>query len=62
MRLFGVLTNRVSVVSVDGEPAGLPLGARGTLGRALLHGLLAPAPAARHHLYTAPNTGGVYFY
>ncbi|XP_026323358.1 ecdysone-induced protein 74EF isoform X2 [Hyposmocoma kahamanoa] len=43
---------------VDGEPAGLPLGARGTLGRALLHGLLAPAPAARHHLYTAPNTGG----
>ncbi|XP_049887959.1 ecdysone-induced protein 74EF isoform X2 [Pectinophora gossypiella] len=42
---------------VDGEPAGLPLGARG-LGRALLHGLLAPSPAARHPLYTAPNTNG----
>ncbi|XP_037964277.1 ecdysone-induced protein 74EF isoform X2 [Plutella xylostella] len=45
---------------VDGEPAGMPLGARGSLGRALLHGLLAPAPAARHHLYnTAPNTGSL---
>nr|ALG36651.1 ecdysone-responsive transcription factor E74 [Grapholitha molesta] len=43
---------------VDGEPAGLPLGARG-LGRALLHGLLAPAQAARHPLYTAPNTGSL---
>ncbi|XP_049887960.1 ETS translocation variant 1 isoform X3 [Pectinophora gossypiella] len=42
---------------MDGEPAGLPLGARG-LGRALLHGLLAPSPAARHPLYTAPNTNG----
>ncbi|KAG7303802.1 hypothetical protein JYU34_010698 [Plutella xylostella] len=45
---------------MDGEPAGMPLGARGSLGRALLHGLLAPAPAARHHLYnTAPNTGSL---
>ncbi|XP_072935375.1 uncharacterized protein Eip74EF isoform X2 [Epargyreus clarus] len=44
---------------VDGEPAGLPLGARGSLGRVLLHGLLAPAPAPRHHLYTAPNTGSL---
>ncbi|XP_048006109.1 ecdysone-induced protein 74EF isoform X3 [Leguminivora glycinivorella] len=43
---------------MDGEPAGLPLGARG-LGRALLHGLLAPAQAARHPLYTAPNTGSL---
>ncbi|XP_059051402.1 uncharacterized protein LOC131846178 isoform X1 [Achroia grisella] len=42
-----------------GEPAGLRLGARGSLGQALLHGLLAPAPAARHHLYTAPNTGSL---
>ncbi|CAH2100462.1 unnamed protein product [Euphydryas editha] len=44
---------------VDGEPTALSLGARGTLGRALLHGLLAPAPAPRHHLYTAPNTGSL---
>ncbi|XP_073954317.1 ecdysone-induced protein E74 isoform X3 [Choristoneura fumiferana] len=43
---------------MDGEPAGLPLGARG-LGRALLHGLLAPAQAVRHPLYTAPNTGSL---
>ncbi|XP_053601981.1 ecdysone-induced protein 74EF isoform X1 [Plodia interpunctella] len=41
-----------------GEPAGLRLGARGSLGQALLHGLLAPAPA-RHHLYTAPSTGSL---
>ncbi|XP_014355461.2 ecdysone-induced protein 74EF isoform X1 [Papilio machaon] len=45
---------------VDGEPGTLALGARGSLGRALLHGLLAPAPAPRHHhLYTAPNTGSL---
>ncbi|CAK1547997.1 unnamed protein product [Leptosia nina] len=44
---------------MDGEPAGLPLGARGSLGRALLHGLLAPASTPRHHLYTAPNTGSL---
>ncbi|XP_050357450.1 ecdysone-induced protein 74EF isoform X1 [Nymphalis io] len=44
---------------VDGEPTALSLGARGSLGRALLHGLLAPAPAPRHHLYTAPNTGSL---
>ncbi|CAH4035222.1 unnamed protein product [Pieris brassicae] len=44
---------------VDGEPTGLTLGARGSLGRALLHGLLAPASAPRHHLYTAPNTGSL---
>ncbi|XP_045504021.1 ecdysone-induced protein 74EF isoform X1 [Colias croceus] len=44
---------------VDGEPTGLPLGARGSLGRALLHGLLAPASTTRHHLYTAPNTGSL---
>ncbi|KAI5637355.1 ets-domain-containing protein [Phthorimaea operculella] len=42
---------------MDGEPAGLPLGARG-LGRALLHGLLAPSQGVRHPLYTAPNTNG----
>ncbi|XP_032526157.1 ecdysone-induced protein 74EF isoform X3 [Danaus plexippus] len=44
---------------VDGEPTSLTLGARGSLGRALLHGLLAPAPAPRHPLYTAPNTGSL---
>ncbi|KAJ0180854.1 hypothetical protein K1T71_002939 [Dendrolimus kikuchii] len=44
---------------VDGEPAGLPLGARGPLSRAFLHGLLTPAASARHHLYTAPNTGSL---
>ncbi|CAH2068113.1 unnamed protein product, partial [Iphiclides podalirius] len=45
---------------VDAEPGALALGARGSLGRALLHGLLAPAPAPRHHhLYTAPNTGSL---
>ncbi|XP_014355477.2 ecdysone-induced protein 74EF isoform X2 [Papilio machaon] len=45
---------------MDGEPGTLALGARGSLGRALLHGLLAPAPAPRHHhLYTAPNTGSL---
>ncbi|XP_045504059.1 ecdysone-induced protein 74EF isoform X4 [Colias croceus] len=44
---------------MDGEPTGLPLGARGSLGRALLHGLLAPASTTRHHLYTAPNTGSL---
>ncbi|XP_046967673.1 ecdysone-induced protein 74EF isoform X2 [Vanessa cardui] len=44
---------------MDGEPTALSLGARGSLGRALLHGLLAPAPAPRHHLYTAPNTGSL---
>ncbi|XP_050663647.1 ecdysone-induced protein 74EF-like isoform X2 [Leptidea sinapis] len=44
---------------VDGEPTGLTLGARGSLGRALLHGLLAPTPAPRHHLYTAPNNGSL---
>ncbi|XP_026727461.1 ecdysone-induced protein 74EF isoform X1 [Trichoplusia ni] len=42
---------------VDGEPAGLPLSARSSLSRALL--LLAPGPTARHHLYTAPNTGSL---
>lgn len=46
-------------VIVDGKPAGLPLSARGSLERAMLHSLLAPAPTARHHLYTAPNTGNV---
>ncbi|XP_050663648.1 ecdysone-induced protein 74EF-like isoform X3 [Leptidea sinapis] len=44
---------------MDGEPTGLTLGARGSLGRALLHGLLAPTPAPRHHLYTAPNNGSL---
>ncbi|XP_023945798.1 ecdysone-induced protein 74EF isoform X3 [Bicyclus anynana] len=44
---------------MDGEPPALSLGARGSLSRALLHGLLAPAPAPRHHLYTAPNTGSL---
>ncbi|XP_068629235.1 ecdysone-induced protein 74EF-like isoform X2 [Battus philenor] len=45
---------------MDAEPGALALGARGSLGRALLHGLLAPAPAPRHHhLYTAPNTGSL---
>uniref|UniRef100_A0A2A4JV46 ETS domain-containing protein n=1 Tax=Heliothis virescens TaxID=7102 RepID=A0A2A4JV46_HELVI len=42
---------------MDGEPAGLPLSARSSLSRALL--LLAPGPTARHHLYTAPNTGSL---
>ncbi|KPJ20298.1 hypothetical protein RR48_04896 [Papilio machaon] len=47
-------------LGLDGEPGSLALGARGSLGRALLHGLLAPAPAPRHHhLYTAPNTGSL---
>ncbi|XP_063829976.1 ecdysone-induced protein 74EF isoform X4 [Ostrinia nubilalis] len=41
-----------------GEAAGLRLGARGSLGQALLHGLLAPAPPARHHLYTPSNNTG----
>ncbi|KAH9641972.1 hypothetical protein HF086_010484, partial [Spodoptera exigua] len=41
----------------DGEPAGLPLSTRSSLSRALL--LLAPGPTARHHLYTAPNTGSL---
>ncbi|CAG5034806.1 unnamed protein product [Parnassius apollo] len=45
---------------MDAEPGALALGGRGSLGRALLHGLLAPAPAPRHHhLYTAPNTGSL---
>ncbi|CAG9575348.1 unnamed protein product [Danaus chrysippus] len=50
---------RMSIPPVDGEPTSLTLGARGSLGRALLHGLLAPAPAPRHPLYTAPNTGSL---
>ncbi|OWR48949.1 transcription factor E74 isoform B [Danaus plexippus plexippus] len=48
---------KVAARKLDGEPTSLTLGARGSLGRALLHGLLAPAPAPRHPLYTAPNTG-----
>lgn len=44
---------------MDNEPAGLPLSARGPLSRAFLHGLLTPAASARHHLYTAPNTGSL---
>lgn len=44
---------------MDGKPAGLPLSSRGSLERAMLHSLLAPAPTARHHLYTAPNTGSL---
>ncbi|KPI95330.1 hypothetical protein RR46_08789 [Papilio xuthus] len=54
------LLDRGSNPLLDGEPGTLALGARGSLGRALLHGLLAPAPAPRHHhLYTAPNTGSL---
>ncbi|CAG9783371.1 unnamed protein product [Diatraea saccharalis] len=41
-----------------GEAAGLRLGPRGSLGQALLHGLLAPAPPSRHHLYTPSNNTG----
>ncbi|XP_041974400.1 ecdysone-induced protein 74EF isoform X2 [Aricia agestis] len=43
---------------VDGEPTSLGLGGRGSLSRAIIHGLLAPA-TPRHHLYAAPNTGSL---
>ncbi|KAL0896186.1 hypothetical protein ABMA27_012131 [Loxostege sticticalis] len=41
-----------------GEAAGLRLGGRGSLGQALLQGLLAPGPPPRHHLYTPSNNTG----
>lgn len=48
-------------VAVDaGEAAGLRLGGRGSLGQALLQGLLAPGPPPRHHLYTPSNNTGQY--
>ncbi|XP_041974401.1 ecdysone-induced protein 74EF isoform X3 [Aricia agestis] len=43
---------------MDGEPTSLGLGGRGSLSRAIIHGLLAPA-TPRHHLYAAPNTGSL---
>ncbi|CAH2267432.1 jg23811 [Pararge aegeria aegeria] len=54
-----VAEESANVSLLDGEPTALTLGARGSLSRALLHGLLAPTPAPRHHLYTAPNTGSL---